>query len=196
MSVTSKSFTDFYKSYIDDAHNCLKLVNPVEVEAVVESLWETYQAGQRVWIAGNGGSAATAIHFSSCLSNGTMIQGKRPLRAQSLCENITFITAVGNDYSYDQVFTRQLENVLNEGDIFIAISCSGNSPNVVSAAQYSRDHSAKVISFLGFGGGKLKELSHQSIYIENYNYGQVETLHLMVAHLISQLIKERIAAST
>jgi len=195
MSVTYEKFADYYKSYAAEAHACIDLIKMSEVEAVVEMLWQAYRSGNRIWVAGNGGSAATAIHISSCLSHGTMVEGKPPLRAESLCGNITLITAVGNDFGYEHVFTKYLENQMSAGDILIAISCSGNSPNVVSAAQYARANGGKVISLIGFGGGKLKELSHQSIYIENYNYGQVETVHMMLGHLFSQYLKERIAQS-
>jgi D-sedoheptulose 7-phosphate isomerase len=193
MSVIHKPFADFYKAFAQEAHACIDLVKLPELQAVVEALWQAYKNGKRVYVAGNGGSAATAIHIASCLGHGTMVAGKKPFRSETLCGNITCITAVGNDFGYEHVFTKQLENQMESGDVLIVISCSGNSPNVVAAAEYARANGGVVISLLGFGGGKLKELSHHSVYIENYNYGQVETLHLMLGHLISQYIKERIA---
>ncbi len=195
MSATLKTFRDFYGSFMKEAHECIDLVRESEVEAVVDALWEAYRQDSRVWIAGNGGSASTAIHLGCCFGHGTMVAGKRPLRAESLCGNISTLTAIGNDFSYDQVFVQQLQVCMSPGDVFIAISCSGNSPNVVAAAEYARASGARVISFLGFSGGKLKELSHHSIYIDNYNYGQVETIHVSLGHLITQYLKQRIAES-
>ena len=194
MSATKETFEDFYVSYMKETHECLNLVSRIEVEATVELLWKAYTTGNHVWVAGNGGSATNAIHFACCLSQGTMVNGKRPLRCESLVGNIANFTATANDWGYEQVFVKQLENCLNPNDIFIAISCSGNSPNMVAACDYAHHHGGHVISLLGFGGGKMRDLSHQVIYIDNYNYGQVETIHISLAHLISQYLKSRIAA--
>lgn len=193
MSVTDLSFANFYATYLEDARRCLDLISCDEVERVVESLWKTYVARNRIWIAGNGGSATTAIHMACCLSQGTMIAGKAPLRAEALVSNISFLTAVANDHGYEHVFEYQLMNCMSADDLFIAISCSGNSPNVVAAAEYARKNGGHVIGLLGFSGGKLRELAHESIYIDNYDYGQVETVHLFVSHLISQYLKKRMA---
>jgi D-sedoheptulose 7-phosphate isomerase len=108
--------------------------------------------------------------------------------------NVASMTAIANDFNFDLVFTRQLETCFEPGDILVAISCSGNSPNVVSAAHYAKSAGGKVLSFLGFSGGKLREISDKVIFVDNYNYGQVETVHVSLGHLISQFLKERILA--
>ncbi len=195
MSATNDSFADFCAAYMKEAHRCLDLISSQDLDDVVVSLWKAYERRSRVWVAGNGGSATTAVHMACCLSQGTMVEGKSPLRAEALVSNISFLTAVANDHGYDHVFEYQLCNCLSPGDIFIAISCSGNSPNVVLAAEYAKQGGAHTIGLLGFGGGKLLEICHQSIYIENYNYGHVESAHLFISHLISQYLKHRIAES-
>jgi len=177
-----------------DAHHCLDLISWHDLDEVVASLWKAYERRNRVWIAGNGGSATTAVHMACCLSQGTMVEGKPPLRAESLVSNISFLTAVANDHGYDHIFEYQLLNCLSPGDIFIAISCSGNSPNVVAGAECAKQSGGHVIGLLGFSGGKLLQICHQSIYIENYNYGHVESAHLFIYHMISQYLKQRIAA--
>jgi len=195
MSQTDNQFREFYGAYLSAAHSCLDTVEIADVQAVVDALWEAYKSRKRVYVAGNGGSAANAIHFACCLSQGTMVEGKPPLRAESLLGNTCFLTAVANDNGFEHVFHRQLQTCLEPGDAFIALSCSGNSPNVVSAMEYAQKIGAHTIAFLGFAGGLLKQLAQHTVYVENYNYGQVETLHLHLAHLISQQLKQRIMES-
>lgn len=192
MSVTNTEFREFFKVYMEECRDWLQLINLSEVESTVDILWQAYTQKKRIYLAGNGGSAATAIHFACCLTGGTMAAGKPPMRAEALVSNISSLTALANDFSYELIFTRQLQNCLDPGDVLIAISCSGNSPNVVSAAEYARNIGAYVIGLLGFSGGALHALCHQSVYINNYNYGHVETAHVMVAHLVSQFLKQRI----
>lgn len=193
MSATEDSFADFCAAYMKEAHQCLDLISRQDLDAIIASLWKAYEQRSRVWIAGNGGSATTALHMACCLSQGTMVEGKPPFRAEALVSNISFLTAVANDHGYDHVFAYQLRNCLSAGDIFIAISCSGNSPNVVAGAEYAKRAGGHTIGLLGFGGGKLLQICHQSLYIENYNYGHVESAHVFISHLISQYLKQRIA---
>jgi len=192
MSATESGFRDFYQEYMQETHDCLDMVSYDEMQTVCEVLWQAYRAGKRAWVIGNGGSAATAIHFACCLSQGTAVEGKKPFRSEALVSNIAFLTAVGNDHGYDKVFEYQLRNCMSEGDVVIAISCSGNSPNVVAAVDYANSWGGITVSFLGFSGGKLRETSHHVVHIDNFNYGQVETVHMSLAHLLSQHLKDRI----
>jgi D-sedoheptulose 7-phosphate isomerase len=194
MSVTNTEFKAFYRAYMQETHDLLDIVREHEIEAAVDMLWAAYKNNKHVYVAGNGGSAATAIHFSCCLSTGLMVPGKRGIKSEALVGNIASMTALANDFNYDLIFTRQLENALDPGDVFVAISCSGNSPNVVSAAEYAKAAGGQVLSFLGFSGGKLRDLSDAVIYVENHNYGQVETIHVSLGHLIAQFLKQRILA--
>lgn len=193
MSATETAFAPFFQHYMQETHDCLSRISAGEMAEAVDCLWQAYLAGSRVWVAGNGGSASTAIHFACCLTQGTMVDGKPPFRAEALVGNIANLTAIANDHGYEHVFAYQLRNCLSAGDVVIAVSCSGNSPNVVAAVEYANAMGAETISFLGFSGGRLKEISRHTVYLDNHNYGQVETVHLSLAHLISQYLKERIA---
>ena len=108
--------------------------------------------------------------------------------------NIALITALANDVDYSSIFEEQLVDSLHEGDVVIGISASGNSLNVLKAVEFARNNGALTIGFIGFGGGKLKELVHKGIVLSSKDYGQVEDAHLSLAHAISYLVKERIAS--
>ena len=165
------------------------------VAKAVDVLWNAYNQNKQVFIFGNGGSASTASHMACDIGKGVVREGKRRFRVQSLCDNVAIMTAWANDVSYETMFKDQLENLLNPGDIVIAISASGNSPNVIKAVEFAKAQGALIIGMSGFDGGKLKDLSDVSIYFPVYDYGQVEDLHLMCEHAITQCIRERMACS-
>jgi D-sedoheptulose 7-phosphate isomerase len=187
------------KGFADGYFNILKKTIdeiPMEkVERIVEMILEAYQNSKYVFIMGNGGSASTASHFACDLGKGTICEGKRRFRVVCLNDNIPLMTALSNDFGYDRVFVEQLMNLVNPGDLVISITASGNSPNILTAVQYAKDQGAKAIGFIGFGGGKLKEIVDEHIIIANTNYGQVEDVHLILSHAISQYFKEIIEKS-
>lgn len=152
-----------------------------------------HNAGQKnIFIAGNGGSAATASHMACDLSK-TVLSSQNEmnrLRAYSLSDNIPCMTAIGNDWSYDDIFSEQLKNLLNEGDIVILISGSGNSPNIIKAAEYAKKKKATIIGFTGFDGGKLSQYCDIEININSKEYGIIEDLHMALDHMIAFCIKE------
>ncbi len=116
-------------------------------------------------------------------------------RVISLADNMALLSAWANDASYDVVFKEQLENLLEPGDVVLAISASGNSPNVLRAMEYARKCGAVTIGFAGFGGGKLKQLVDIDISVSSNNYGQVEDLHLTLNHIVSQYLKQKLSAA-
>lgn len=137
----------------------------------------------RVFIAGNGGSASTAIHFASDLR-------AVGVTAISLCENISVITRIANDESYSEVFACQLREFnLGETDALVLISVSGNSTNIREAAVWAQGAKAIVIGFIGSGGGKLERMCDYHITLESRDFGVVEGLHSCFCHMISQMIK-------
>lgn len=179
--------------YIDGLNACLDEVRQQNLEEIADIIFEAYKQGQRVFIMGNGGSASTASHFVCDLSLQTSIDGKPRVRVMGLTDNMAVITARANDIHYDSIFKEQLISNVDKGDVVIAISASGNSPNVINAVEYARDEGATTIGFTGFGGGKLKELADKNIVLSSRNYGQVEDIHLCLAHMVSYLVKERMA---
>ena len=146
----------------------------------------TVDAGSRVWIAGNGGSAATASHFATDLSRCTNSNGV-PIKGISLCDNAGLITAIGNDFGFDYVFSKQLSNAATPGDLLIVLTASGNSRNLLVAMEWARENGVKVLSMTGFSGGKVKDVADISIHVptEIGDYGVAEDAHSILCHFLS-----------
>jgi D-sedoheptulose 7-phosphate isomerase len=149
------------------------------------------KAGRHVYVMGNGGSAATASHLATDFSKTAHVAGRAPVRCVSLADNVAYITAIGNDLSFDDVFSRQLENLLEKGDVVLLVSGSGNSPNLLKAAALARSRGAKTAALLGFDGGKLKSAVELSVLIPSDQYGVIEDLHMSVGHIITFFLKQR-----
>ncbi len=160
------------------------------LNSLVEVILETYRKNKTVYVFGNGGSAATASHFQCDIGKGTQVEGQKRLKVLSLTDNIAIMSAISNDISYDDVFSYQLENLVEEDDLIIGISASGNSENVVRAMKLAKSARAKTFAIVGFDGGIMKKIADQHIHIHSYNYGVVEDMHLIINHLTSQRIKE------
>src|ERR1700693_1735217 len=141
--------------HISAVRAVLLQVDVAAVEQVVDIILDAYRRGQHVYILGNGGSASTATHFACDLSKATIVQGHARLRVTSLTDNVALLTAWANDTSYTMVFAEQLDNLLNPGDVVIAISASGNSPNVLAAIDVARGRGAVTVGLVGFTGGRL-----------------------------------------
>lgn len=172
------------KSYLEDIHTLCNTLDTDALEEVCSLLLQGYRDGKQIFVAGNGGSAGTSNHFSCDFGkNAVKSQEKRP-KIISLSANIEVVTALGNDFSYADVFAEQLKNLMNEGDIILLISASGKSPNVVKAAEIVRARNGRVISFTGFDGGRLKELSDISVNIPSDSYEKIEDLHMILTHMI------------
>ncbi len=185
-------FRDFVSSYRKGLEACYDELPVEKLEKIVDILLDAQQKGRKVFILGNGGSASTASHMAVDHGKGAALPGKPRLRALSLSDNAGLITAWANDASYEVVFKEQLETLLDPGDVVIAISASGNSPNVLQAVEYAREHNAVTIGLIGFGGGRLKDLVHIDITTSSRNYGQIEDFHLSLNHIMSQYLREQI----
>lgn len=170
--------------YINDIHALCNGLDVEEMDKLCESLLESYKSKKKIFVAGNGGSAGTSNHFC-CDFGKNAVKGdvNRP-KIISLSANIEVLTALGNDFCYADVFTQQLKNLMDDGDTVLLISASGNSPNVVTAAEYAKSRGGKVIGLTGFEGGKLKELSDIAINIPSNSYEKIEDLHMMITHII------------
>ena len=133
-------------------------VNSESLKGVVDLLRESIESNCRIWIIGNGGSAATASHFATDLNRCTNSVGES-VKAMSLCDNTSLITAIGNDFGYDQVFSRQLHNSASSGDLLIILSASGNSRNIISALEWAQNNKVTTLALTGFDGGQAKVLA-------------------------------------
>jgi len=161
------------------------------VEGLAKLLLEAERRGRHVFVMGNGGSAATAASIAVDLSKTAAPRGRRALKCISLSENAAFITAMSNDHTFDDIFVKQLENLLAPGDVVLMVSGSGNSPNLIKAARFARSRGAKTAALLGFDGGRLKTLVDAPVVIPSGQYGVVEDLHLAVSHIITFFLRQR-----
>jgi D-sedoheptulose 7-phosphate isomerase len=182
------------EQYLTGLHECLKELATHDIEVAAGVVFDAYRKGKRIFIMGNGGSATTAMHFARDLQIGTAVAGQPRVRATSLADNMAFVTSLGNDKGYDSIFVEQLVGQLTAGDVVIGISASGNSPNVLLAIEYARDHGAATIGLIGFGGGRLKTIVDKAIVLSSRSYQQVEDVHMVLAHIIPSRIKEKIEA--
>jgi len=178
--------------YISEIKACLDQVSETEIRAVVELIFDAYKKNKYIFILGNGGSSSTASHFACDLNKTIAVEGKPRLKAVSLTDNVPVVTAIANDISYDAVFKEQLITFLNKGDVVICITASGNSPNVLEAADYAKAKGAITIGLIGFGGGKLRQLVDRAIVFSVADYGQVEGAHSVLAHLISKEVGKKL----
>lgn len=179
----------FYKNYIDELINHLNELKENDLSKLEEVLTDAYNNDRMVFVIGNGGSAATASHMSTDFSKGTIVADKKRIKMLSLTDNVSWMTALGNDISYEDIFVEQLKTFMKPNDVLISISASGNSKNLVKAIEYSNSIGGISFSLLGFSGGKMKEVSTHNIHISNFNYGIVEDIHLIINHIISQKMK-------
>jgi len=180
------------KEYIEGLKKCIDELSTRDIEEAAGIIFAAFRKGKRVFVMGNGGSATTAMHFARDLQIGTAAAGKPRLRVTCLADNVASITSVANDLSYECIFEEQLIGQLEAGDVVIGISASGNSPNVLRAMEYARQKGALTIGFIGFGGGKLKNLCNKSIILSSKDYGQVEDIHMVLSHIIPCCIKKEI----
>ena len=186
---SNKSIQQFSRAYLTYLSKLLEQLDIDQIQRVCEMLVEAYEYDKQIFFIGNGGSAATASHFSTDLGKGTRAPGKKPFRAISLTDNVSYITAAGNDEGYDRIFTIQLEMLMNPGDLVVGITASGNSPNLVNAFEYAKTK-GKTIGILGFDGGKLLALSDAAILVKTPKgeYGPVEDIHMVMDHLLTNYL--------
>ncbi len=179
--------------YVDRLRVMLDEISPDQVARAADMLQDTRGRGGRIYIFGNGGSAVTASHFAVDLAKGTASPDKPRFRAISLSENIAVLTAVGNDYGYEEIFEEQLHGLVEPGDMAIGISASGNSPNVLRGIEYAGSHGATTLVLVGFGGGKLAGLADLALVVSPRNYGLSEEAHLILIHILTQYLKNELA---
>lgn len=160
------------------------------IASVVETLQQARLNGRQIFILGNGGSASTATHFVCDLAKNTRQDGLPNFRAIGLTDNMAIFSAYANDEGYENVFALQLASLINEEDVVISISASGNSANVLKAVEEAKKHKAFTIGFTGFDGGQLNSIVDINIHVDSGVIEHVEDIHLMLEHMIVKTIKE------
>jgi len=164
------------------------------VSAAVDVIFDSLAAGGRLFTAGNGGSAADAQHIAAELT-GRFLRDRRPLGALALHGNTSALTAIGNDYGYDQVFARELSAHARPGDVLLAISTSGNSLNILRAIQAARESKVKVIGLTGDSGGEMRRACDLCLCVPSKSTPRIQEMHIMIYHAICELLEERLAES-
>lgn len=153
-------------------------------EAGVQTVRAAFEAGTQILTCGNGGSAYAASHFITDWNKMINLATNRKFRGISLCDNLGMVTAFANDVNYDEVFAGQLKAILAPGDLVIAISGSGNSPNVVKAVDYANSAGAKTLALVGYDGGRLKQIASQTVWVPSCDMQLCEDVHLMFGHMV------------
>src|SRR4051794_12361219 len=174
------------REYLDRVCREIQALDLAQIETVSQLIEDAYHAGRFVFIIGNGGSGANASHLCEDLAKCTLrdFESQKRLRVLSLTDNTPWIMAVANDLHYDRIFVEQLKNLANPGDLLLAISGSGNSPNVLRAVQWAREHGMTTVGITGFGGGQLKGLAEHSVHAAVDDMGIVESLHQVIFHWV------------
>jgi D-sedoheptulose 7-phosphate isomerase len=176
---------EFARSYLRYLQSVLQRIDAGEIGRFIDTLLEARERGASVFFVGNGGSAATASHFANDLAIGTNAYD-RPFRAVSLTDNVAVLTALGNDFGYEEIFVRQLRVLGRKGDVLVGISASGNSPNLLRAFEQARSGGILTVAITGFDGGRLRALADQGIHVPTApgEYGPAEDAHMVLDHLV------------
>lgn len=182
------------KSYLNFVQREMEKLDLSQINAMADAIYERYQKGRFVFIIGNGGSGANASHFCEDLGKSTVkdFETQKRLKVLSLTDNTPYILAWANDTSYDRVFVEQLKNFGEKGDLLIAISGSGNSPNVLKAVEWAKEHGIETIGVTGFGGGKLRQLADKQLHAPTDDMGVVESIHQIAFHYVLDNVYGRI----
>ena len=174
----------YFHDYFEMVAERLNDIDPESLEQAATMVRRAHGSGNKVILAGNGGSAATASHFANDVAIGSD-DYDRPFRALSLTDNVAVLTALGNDFGFDEVFVRQLRVLAESGDVLVAISASGNSANLISAVEYAASAGIRTVAITAFDGGRLRSLADLGVHVptEFGEYGPAEDAHMVLEHL-------------
>jgi D-sedoheptulose 7-phosphate isomerase len=175
---------EFIRSYLDQLDTTLRALPHEQIAGIIDAVRDARDRDAQVFVVGNGGSAATASHFAVDLGKGASLNAERRFRVLSLTDNVPWLTALGNDLSYEDVFVEQLKNYARPGDLLLAISGSGNSENVLRAVRYANSIGCRTIGLAGFAGGKLREQAQECLVVDSDHMGRIEDGHFVIQHLI------------
>jgi D-sedoheptulose 7-phosphate isomerase len=182
-------------SYLEELSATIDKLPLLAIDSLVQVLLQAYDGNRTVFLFGNGGSAALASHMSCDLGKGIAPATGKRLRAIALTDNVALITAWANDTKYESIFSEQLENLLQPGDLAFAITASGNSPNMLAALNFARQARATTIGLTGFQGGKLKALCDLCVVIPSDDMQIIEDLQLSICHSVFRALRHEIQAA-
>jgi D-sedoheptulose 7-phosphate isomerase len=184
--------TDYLTSYKQRLISLFDSIDVNILEEIIKAMISAFKNGNTMYVAGNGGSAATASHIQADFQFFVRYFTDFRPRVVALTDNVPLMTAISNDNSYEDVFIEQMRGMFNKGDLLLAISASGNSPNVVKAVEYAKSLGGTTIAFCGFTGGKLKEIADLPLYTPNKDkdYGPIEDLHMILDHVMINYLSQ------
>jgi D-sedoheptulose 7-phosphate isomerase len=176
---------NYFKNYLNNFKQVLDSISPADVNNLFEQIKQTIQSGNQILVFGNGGSAMSMSHFATDMVKGVGDALDNRVKVISLNDNAGLITAIGNDYSFDEVFYKQLKTLANPGDLVLTLSVSGSSPNLVKAFEWARSSNIRTIAMVGGKKGKLAEIADTTLVIDSLHYGYVEDAHMLICHMIA-----------
>lgn len=174
-------------------------VEPAEIKRLADLMYDCYERGRFIFVCGNGGSGSNASHFCEDIGKGTLRRedfdndNKKRVRILSLTDNTPYILAWGNDEGFERIFVEQLKNLAGPGDMLVAISGSGNSPNILRAVEWANRHGLATFGCTGYSGGKLRTLAHHNFHVPIDDMGIVESIHLAAFHWVVDNLHKRIS---
>jgi phosphoheptose isomerase len=184
------SAASYFDAYAEEMARAAKSIDPAMLERAAATLVEAYQRGARIFSCGNGGSASIANHMQCDHVKGIRTATDLSPHVLSLSANVELLTAIANDTGYENVFVYQLQSQSEPGDVLLAVSSSGRSPNIVRALTWARDHGLQTIAITGFEGGAARTTAEVSVHVDCANYGIVEDLHQTIMHALAQYIRQ------
>jgi len=183
-ATTSDTLKSWITRYREQQQAAIGTIPPETVAKLIDRLRVALNEDKQVFVFGNGGSAANASHFATDLGKGSSDKIGRRFRVISLNDNVSWMSALGNDYAYEDVFVRQLHNYARPGDVVLVLSVSGNSPNVVKAVQWAKENGVFTAALVGGKRGKLAEIADVAIVVPDVHYGRAEDVHMTVCHML------------
>ena len=181
---------EWLSHYIQKQKETLDSIPLDKVRPLIELLEAAWEQDRQVFVFGNGGSAANSSHFATDLGKGASDKLGKRFRVLSLNDNVSWMTALGNDYSYEDVFVRQLENYGRPGDVVLTMSVSGNSPNCVNALEWAKTNGLVTIALTGAHKGRMAEIAEHVVVVEDTHYGRVEDAHMGICHMLCYAFME------
>lgn len=181
---------NFISKYVDGQVSALRSIDPRQVTDLISLFRKALDEDRQIFVCGNGGSAANASHFVTDLGKGSSDKTYRRFRCLALNDNVSWMTALGNDYDYSEIFSRQLMNLARRGDIVMVMSVSGSSPNLVKAVDWGRSNGCNTIALVGGKKGRLAEIADHVLVVDDTHYGRVEDAHMGICHMIAYAFME------
>ncbi|MCK5795469.1 MAG: SIS domain-containing protein [Anaerolineales bacterium] len=185
-----QKYSEFIDAYLAKTSRMVEQLETPGISNIIEILEDSRREGKQIFVCGNGGSAATASHFAVDMGKGASLNRDPRFKIICLNDNTPWITALGNDFSYDKIFVEQLKNFASEGDVLVTISGSGNSPNIIEAVEWANSKGVLTIGLTGRPGGKLGQIAEHPVFVDSSHMGRIEDGHSLILHVVGYYFME------